>query len=418
LYAGAWPEVRRLEGIATSPILRPDGSLAQAPGFDAPSGRFLVFDPSTMVGVAEHPTRDDAIGARDGLLEVVQDFPFMTKADCSAWLALVLTLVARSAIDASCPMCPMWTFTANIRGVGKSRLVDIASIIVTGRAAPRATQPDNDEEARKLITSVVIAGDESLFLDNVDRPLGGSKLDSFLTGENWKDRLLGLNVTIDLPIRTVLTATGNNLEFRGDMIRRVIPVRLESDREHPEDRNDFKIKRLLHYVRQHRPRLVAQTLTILRAWYANGCPRSNARVMGGFEGWADLVPHVLTWIALPDPQDTRAGLEQDDPKLRAAGAVIRHWPALEQAAGRVDGVTVREALDRLCDKHGHQKTGDGHDELREALAVLAPGTNGQLVNAHALGNAFRTLKKRMLGGMRLVDVGTDTHTSAPRWRVQ
>ena len=66
------------------------------------------------------------------LLEVVKDFPFYD-ADRSAWLALVLSLIGRSAI-AGC--VPLFGITANCRGSGKSLLADAASLIAYGRHAP------------------------------------------------------------------------------------------------------------------------------------------------------------------------------------------------------------------------------------------------------------------------------------------
>ncbi len=343
LETGEWPGLRCLDRVASAPILRADGTVACRPGYDARSRTVVAYEGG--FDVSEPLQRSVAVLACDDLLDVVRDFPWQQKADQSAWLALVLTLLARSAISGP---VPMWTVTANVRGAGKSRLVDVAAIIATGRTAARATQPADDAEAGKVITSIVMAGDEIVLLDNVDRALGGAKLDALLTGERWKDRLLGTNTTIDLPIRTVVCATGNNLDFRGDTLRRVLPVRLDSPLERPEDRTDFIQSDLLGYVRGHRLELVRVALTMLRAWFVAGRPQvADVRRWGSYEAWSGLVPHVLAWVGLPDPQLTREGLEADDPRMRALGVVMEHWHRLEQTCGSVSGITIRQALDKL-----------------------------------------------------------------------
>jgi hypothetical protein len=410
LDLGAWRGLRNLDRVASSPILRADGTIAIAQGYDAASATLIAY--AGRVVVADTPELPDALRARDRLLDVVRDFPWTSDADRAAWLALVLTLVARGAIDGP---VPMWTVTANVRGAGKSRLVDVASIIATGRVAARATQPTDDAEAGKVITSIVMSGDEAVLFDNIDRPLGGAKLDAFLTGSRWKDRVLGTNVTIDLPIRTVVAATGNNLELRGDTLRRVLPVRLDSPLERPEDRDDFAVSDLLGHVRARRLELVADALTILRGWYVAGCAcSSSVKRWGSYEAWSGLIPHVLAWVGLPDPQLTREGLEQDDPQLRSLAAILEHWPALETSCAAAHGISVSRALTALY-VDGRARH-DDFDELREALEILAPGKNGKPVDARTLAHAFRRSRNRVLGGVRLVDLSKEGKVL--RWGVR
>jgi hypothetical protein len=415
LDAGAWPGVRPLVGVASGPILRPDGSVADAPGYDEPTGYFLAVDPTERVSIPESPTRADAIRERDEILAVVSDFPFLSEADRSAWLALLLTLLARSAIDGP---CPLWSITANVRGAGKSRLVDIVALITAGHVASRATQPSDDAEAGKVVTSIVLAGDDLVLLDNVERPLGGSKLDALLTGARWKDRVLGGNAMIDLPVRVVLVATGNNIALRGDTHRRVLPVRLDSPHEQPELRTDFKVENILEHVRQKRRRLAASALTILRAWHVAGRPRaSDVTMWGSYEAWTALVPQVLRFVDLPDPKQTRANLEGEDPHYRAFAVVLANWRSLETACGRMRGLTIHEALDHLY-PHGQPAPERAFDNLRAALENLAPGRGPVRVDPRNLGHMFRRWSRRVLSSSRLVQCGTDEHVGVARWTVE
>src|SRR5262249_46812711 len=157
-----------------APTLRADGSILQSSGYDDQSE--LLFDPGNDVfePVPDRPTRDDAKGALDKLLAIVVDVPFSTEAHNAAWIACVLSAVGRSYIDGC---VPLFAIDANIRGAGKSLLADIASIIATGRAAPRMAQPDTDAESRKVITSLLMEGTRLALIDNINRPLGSAALD-------------------------------------------------------------------------------------------------------------------------------------------------------------------------------------------------------------------------------------------------
>jgi putative DNA primase/helicase len=422
---GIYPGIRRLEGIASSPILRADGSIAQEPGYDEPSGFFLAFNRERMPRIPDAPSRDDAIAARDRLLDLVQDFPFAGDEHRASWLALLVTLIARPAIGGP---VPLFAITANVRGCGKSRLVDLAAIIATGRAAPRAVQPYDDGESRKILTSIVLGGDALVLFDNfeshrqgrdsdVECSFGGAAIDAFLTGDRWKDRLLGTNTTIDLPIKTVIAVTGNNLPLLGDTIRRALFVRLDSPYENPEDRTDFAIPNLPSYVRDHRYELVRDALVIARAWYAAGQPRARVRAWGSFEVWSSIVPEMIVWVGLPDPQETRARDTDTDDRLRALTVIIEHWPRLEKSCAATQGLTIRAALGLLY-PGGQPRQGDGLDDLRWAIEVLAPGRGTARVDAHGLGNVFRRYANRVVAGRRLVPLCAAGHPKVARWGVR
>ena len=89
----------------------------------------------------------EAKAAAETLLKVVCDFPFALPAHRSAWLAAVLTMLARHAIDGNVPAVLV---DANARGSGKGLLVDCISMIATGHPIARSPQPKEDEEMRKL----------------------------------------------------------------------------------------------------------------------------------------------------------------------------------------------------------------------------------------------------------------------------
>src|SRR5690606_36893183 len=113
---------------------------------------------------------------------------------------------------------PMIAVDANVRGAGKGLLVDVASIIASGHVLPRATEPTENSETRKVLTSIALAGHPAVLIDNVEHTLDSPQLAAALTAEAWSDRLLGVNKDISIVWRTVLLCTGNNLGFSSDLL--------------------------------------------------------------------------------------------------------------------------------------------------------------------------------------------------------
>jgi len=298
-----------LEGVICAPTLRPDGVLLQQPGYDQDTGLYLDFNGVRFPPVPEHPTKDDAIAALTALHEPFRDFPFAHAYGLSAALAAVLSLIGRYAIPGPVPAFPVRSNTA---GSGKGLLVDTIATIATGRIAPHWAQIKEEDEDRKRLLTIAMSGDSCVHIDNVTLPFGNGALDSALTTMSVKDRLLGMNQSLEAAWLAVMFVSGNNLMFAGDMARRVVPVDLDPRVEKPEERTGFQHARLLEWVRQERPRLVVAALIALTAFFAAGCPKQpGISEFGAFEAWSDLVRHALIWADWPDPCEGRKNIQAE-----------------------------------------------------------------------------------------------------------
>lgn len=400
---GEWPGVRALEAVAESPVLRPDGTILQTPGYDPKTG--ILYLPAGKVDrVPESPTREDALAARDQLLEVVQDFPFQEKRLHGAcWLAGLLTPLCRIATRAP---APLFMVDANVAGSGKSMLTNAIAIIVSGRDMAYMDYADDNEEMRKQITTVTLAGDPLVCIDNINVPFGCSSIDLVLTGTTWRDRLLGTNERKNLPLVATWFATGNNIEILGDLRRRLLPVRLRSDLERPEERTGFSHPDLVDkggWVERNRPRLLAQALTLLRAYVVAGRPDVQLKPWGSYGAWSNLVRAALKWVDLPDVADARTSLlERSDPEVGGLGQLLRGWQELDP---RAEGVSAVDAIARLKadadGTHQHPPQPERFKVLRSAILELCPGPGGELPSPRSLGARFRKLRERSVGGLSI-----------------
>jgi hypothetical protein len=415
-HRGIWPKLRPLLGMVGTPILRADGTLAKDPGYDEATGYLLNTAGCCDITMATHA---DAVAAKGRLLHLVSDFPFQSDADRSAWLGMLMTLTTRAAFSGP---VPMWTVTANVPGAGKSRLADLAAIIFTGFEASRSSLPDNEEEMGKSLTAIALEGPPLLLFDNISpgQVIGGGKLDAWLTGSRWKHRLLGTMANVDVAISTLLVATGNNLQIRGDTNRRVLPVRLESSEEKPEDRTGFAIPDLLTHTREHRLDYACDLATIALAWASAGRPLpSGHHTWGSYEGWSKVVPPILQWIGLPNPLETRTELEDDDSFLIGQKVILSSWAKVETLLGvRTEGLTAREFVERTFGSAGKPK--DGFEDIAAALDAVAPANKSlDPVDVKRFGYVLRSMKNRVIAGRKLVQAGNGgNHDKVARWTVR
>lgn len=399
-YGGS---MRPLAGIVQSPTLRLDGSIVQLPGYDNQTG--LIYQPiGQFPKIPDQPTREDALKAAEELLEVLADFPMRDDTDRSAWLAMVLSMIGRTCIDG---YVPLFAVTANVRGAGKSLLVDAATLIAYGQRAGRQAFTRDEDEMRKIITSVGLAGIPCVLFDNLDTQLGGAALDAAITSSIWSDRILGQSkMTEDMPLKTIWAATGNNMTFGTDVGRRVLPIRLQSQLEQPEDRSGFKHPDLLAWVSEFRPRLAAAALTILRAYFVAGCPKQCGGDWGSFEPWSAVIRGSLVWAGQADPLLTRKLAQESDDTISLLGKLITGLEAVDQSEF---GVTSRD-IGQLGLEFKQDQT--GLEALAEAVAEICGGR----FNAQRFGNQVRSLKGRVWQG-RYIDSET-AHGGVARWVIK
>jgi len=174
---GEWPGIRPLYGISDVPVLRADGTLWQTPGYDEHTA--VLYEPSGDVPpVPDNVTIDDAVAAVAALFEVVCDFQFESDEHRAAWLAGLLTPLARFAFDGP---APFFLIDANVRGAGKGLLAQTIGQIALGREMPVSSYAHHSEEMRKKITAIALAGDRLIHLDNLEGDFGNDTLDRALT---------------------------------------------------------------------------------------------------------------------------------------------------------------------------------------------------------------------------------------------
>jgi putative DNA primase/helicase len=377
-----------LMGTVHTPTLRPDGSVLCNPGYDNATG--LLYVPSQdFPRIPGVPSAADARAALRVLREPLSDFPFVGPSDGAAAVAAMLTILARSAF----PCAPLFPVDATTPGTGKTLCVRTVALAATGRDPSFCSVPASEEEWRKRILALAIAGDPVILLDNVEQMLASASLALALTSTTFRDRVLGATKWVSAPLNTTFFATGNGLSFSGDLSRRAVPIRLNARTENPENRSGFKHKDLIAHVKKNVPSLVAAGLTLLRAYFVAGRPAHGATRMGSFEAWDDTVRGAVIWAGMADPCEGREAVRRENDRDRdALRALLAAWD-------RLFGDTPVTASDVA-----HAANGDA--DLRDTLIeLMPPGRSVREFTGRSVGYVLRKYRDRVVDGQSLSSRG-------------
>jgi hypothetical protein len=308
----------RISGLITTPTLRTDGSLLDAPGYD-PATELYLWPGLTLPRIPDKPTKEQAFEALALLKDLFGEFSFKRRAlDLAVSLSGLLTALLRGSL----PTAPVVLVRAETPGTGKSYLIDVIAMIATGRLCPVITAGRNFEETEKRIGAVLLSGSAIVSLDNLAHDLGGELLCQVTERPVVRIRILGKSEMPDCECHTTVFATGNNIGFEGDMVRRGLLCELETLEERPELR-EFKRDALM-LASADRARYVAAALTIVRAYLTAGAPRVCGP-FGSYRAWSFMVRSPLVWLGEPDPCDSIKTIREDDPFLSSVIEFFGLW---------------------------------------------------------------------------------------------
>jgi putative DNA primase/helicase len=398
---GRW-KLPPLVGIINAPMLRADGTVLEKPGYDDRTGLLLRDDGVNFGRIPARPTKADAERALCRLTDLISTFPFVGDGDRSVALSAILSVLDRRAMEAA----PMHAFSAPVAGSGKTMLVDVCSMIATGRKAPVLDQSKDDVETDKRLVAALLRGGAIIAIDNVDRPLDSALLCQALTSSGVMQlRVLGSSRDVDVPNTAMFYATGNNLVLAGDLTRRTLLCKLDPGCERPELR-EFGCDPLL-MAKEDRSEYVITALTILRAYFLAG-DRVSVNPLGSYEAWSRRVREPLVWLGCADPCETMASARRADPVTSQLSNVILAWRSSV-------GVNKPMPVQALVEMANRVDLGGAlaHPDLREALLAIA--VEGREINVRRLGKWLSKNEDRVIDRYKIARA--DAQTSVVKWLI-
>ena len=219
----------------------------------------------------------------------------------------------------SLPTAPVILVRADTPGTGKSYLIDLIAMISTGRLCPVITASKSAEETEKRLGSVLLGGTNRFARQRHPRPRRRAPVPA-TERPVIKIRILGRSEMPECECHTAVFATGNNVTFKGDMVRRGLVCNLEALVERPELR-EFKQDAFDHAA-ANRGAYVAAVLTIIRAYLEAGAPRVCGP-FGSYTAWSRMVRSPLVWLGEPDPIASMDAAREEDRRTLQHARVLR-----------------------------------------------------------------------------------------------
>jgi len=227
--------------------------------------------------------------AKEIIDDFLADFPFETEADRTHAVAMPLTAILRHSFEGP---TPMFRFEAPQPGTGKTLLCQILSQLIEPHFSYLPATESN-EEARKLITSHCLRLPAVTAFDNVLK-FDSAILEQVLTTGIWKDRLLGVNKEIVVPVKCVWACTINNPSLSRGMARRTLRVRINANMENPEQRpsSTWRHPDIDSYMRNSRGQILGAYALLAKT---NGNVTQALPTLGMYENCiAAVCPHLTS----------------------------------------------------------------------------------------------------------------------------
>jgi hypothetical protein len=411
---GAASEVglRSCAAIVTVPLFV-NGEIVGTPGYH-PSRRVFLDVPPDPPIVPKNPTKQDALEALDVLLAPFTGYIAgqgerdALRLKCST-SAAALTAILRPSL----PHAPAILVDAEIPGAGKGKYARAVCVIATGRLPSMVTEGHSEEEVEKRMAAAILTGSAAIMIDNLQRTLASSTLESGLTEGYATIRIFGKLAEVTVPCSALVVITANNATLRADMLRRTLPVRIVAGTDKPENRvfafDPYEV------AARRRPEIIVAGLTIARAWWLARDTDQGRRIrkttLGSFERWADLVAGAVEWLTGMNPIELIEARKAEDPARNAEWRVIH---ALHELFSQREW-TAKEAVGAPAktDPYGgiiQDATGLDPDEWASVIPLKGPRPSPLQV-----GQWLNKRKDRVWGDLQLV--GALDRKGIARWRI-
>jgi hypothetical protein len=406
-----------LKGVTEVPLVKPDGTLLDTPGYDRKLKVF--YDPSDDLKgleIPEYCTQEDAINAAKVLRHLIAEFPFEGDADHANMIGLLITPFIRHAFKGDIQLALL---DATNPGTGKTFLAQIAAIIATGARTEARSQKGDDDEWRKFILAVLLKCPQIVLIDNVRGTLASVSLEAALTSETISDRLLGVSKDVSATNTAVWVATGNNLLIGGDLARRCFRIRLIANNANPDERDDYAIPEILDYCEAHRRELVTAILIMIKAWFQAARPPAKAKIAkaDSFGNWIKMVGGVLEFADIH-------GWQQNREELRSKNnEEAKEWERFLSTWSLCYGDVWKKTLDvqnDIISGSPHSSIANGDSRLFETLPTFLAEKFAKNRDSFylSLGRALSFRKQTVYGLQGLqIESKEDSHAGGMLWRV-
>jgi len=397
MMAAPNPPLPKLDRLIEYPSFAPDGTIHLKKGYSKSTRCLTTLSEGLVIpDVPSSPSPEDVVKACQYIDELFCDFPFVGDSERAMAFSLLILPFARELISGQ---VPIYLIEAPTQGTGKSLLAGVAAYPALGRQIPVMSGTKNQDELKKLITSVLNDLPSFVLLDNLSGTLDSNQLAAALTSSEWKDRVLGETRTITLPAKCIWIITANNLMLSTELARRSVRIRMDAKMDLPwrRDQSKFRHPDIFEWAGRRRGELIWAALILVQNWLSRGRPLPvNIKPIGGFLPYCHTMGGILQ----------SAGIE----------GFLSNMEDFYEASD-VESGNLRVFVDAWLKAFGSRVVGSS--ELFELInkedLPIDLGNRSDKGQRTKLGSILAALKDRMFGNYKVVLSGSKKN--AKQWQL-
>jgi len=410
-----------IEGMVCHPIILPDGTIVDKSGIDERSNVLLNLGEQQFKPVPEHPELEAAKGSVKFLYDTFfKEFSYKdTPVDLKdgyqllmvVSIAMLLTCLVRKVID----LAPGFLVNANIQGSGKTTLVRICNIILTGFDMSVTSFSRSPEEIEKQILAMLKRCPLMLCFDNIwdGAELRDQTISKVMTSVSYTGRILGQTKEMTVPTKTVFIMTGNNVSFSSDLVRRFLIISLSSDTDRPENKV-YKNPDIMQHCLKNKQDALHACLTIIKAYIDSGSPIDSTKIpSSGFSQWDQMVRFPLLWATGIDIlASVNLSREQSTEQQSFQGLIDGIFSLYHRnpfTAKRLHGCLLAHERDQhrtfalgSYDVGKQDEFSEAYNLIDEIITHVTNIAPGGWENFRGFVHIFKKLKDRVISGKKLI----------------
>ena len=380
--------INRITGFVDHPVVDSNLQLLLKPGYSRAMQVLGDFDYKDFDVKDRLLSNDEVIFHWNRVFAPFTAFELAENDDRTVLMAAVFSAVLRQIL----PTCPAFGFDAPIQGTGKTLLAETIAIIASSKK-PSALAPgrsDYDEEFRKRLMALFLNGEKVVNFDNIVGTFDSPSFAAAITSEYYEDRILGKSKTGKIMNKTLFLLTGNNMQFVGDMSRRVLKARLiPKSNKLAMRKYDFDPR---ERALETRYEIISSVLSLINHWKHCGQQKLPG-TMTSFSEWDLLVRQPLAFIGQQFPETGMVDVldvslkQQNDSSDKDALINLLKEAAIHFGVGVLfKGGAAFKAF---------------KDTARFEDAVLAFKSREELRSSQHMGNLLKQFKDRDVEGLVL-----------------
>jgi hypothetical protein len=403
--------IRSIEGILAGPVIDENGDLQNNEGYCLVDDNGW-YQAGKVEGLELHAdlSQQSCKAMAKRLLDILCDFEFNDPTiDPVKWLVCLLSQVSRQLYQNS----PLFIFSANVGGAGKTHLAKAIGIICHGAEciAPEwpAAPEKREDEFGKANAGFAFSGTTLINYDNAPDGmiLSSPVLENQLTAAYIEHRENHKHTTIGGRNWIQFSVTGNNIRPTVFLARRSIGISLQSTSANPSriDPSGFTYGDFLSHIKKNRAELLKDALSIVAGYIRAGKPVQTGKHLACFEGWLQIPCSAARWATGADPlQDHEKLMADSDPTTQALEMLALGWNEAFP-----EGAVRSSRIFNLVTGTGQEPN---TENIREAITIIV---KAPLKNVNQIGPALQKFKGRIIevnGEKRQLNITTDPHTKS------